>query len=170
MTRLDRVIEVQDTRSHPGSDTTGFCTLFLVERFLCYDVLPSAKNYTFGSLMNMLTFTVVCFKINLATVATPADVARKTTHKRYLGRRRSSQSEEMTTNGASPQRGAHGCGIFVPVYHPIPQRKDCHSLVRCRSFRIVVPRKAHTVPRSSYHSRCHTRDAARCPAPCHASC
>eukprot|EP00964_Phaeocystis_antarctica_P132084 scaffold96093_cov38-Phaeocystis_antarctica.AAC.1 len=35
----------------------------------------------------------------------PADgMARKTTHERYLGRRRSSQSEEMTTNGASPRR------------------------------------------------------------------
>ena len=34
-------------------------------------------------------------------------MARKTTHERYLGHRRSSQSEELTTNGASPQRGAH---------------------------------------------------------------
>eukprot|EP00964_Phaeocystis_antarctica_P074937 scaffold46184_cov109-Phaeocystis_antarctica.AAC.1 len=38
----------------------------------------------------------------------PADgMARKTTHERYLGRPRSSRSEELTTNGASPQRGAH---------------------------------------------------------------
>ena len=36
-----------------------------------------------------------------------AGMARKTTHERYLGRHRSSQSEELTTNGASPQRGAH---------------------------------------------------------------
>eukprot|EP00964_Phaeocystis_antarctica_P062502 scaffold37449_cov59-Phaeocystis_antarctica.AAC.2 len=33
---------------------------------------------------------------------------QKTAHERYLGRRRSSQSEELTTNGASPRRrGAH---------------------------------------------------------------
>ena len=38
----------------------------------------------------------------------PADgMARKTTHERYLNRHRSSQSEELTTNGASPRRGAH---------------------------------------------------------------
>ena len=34
-------------------------------------------------------------------------MARTTTHERYLGRHRSSQSEELTTNGASPRRGAH---------------------------------------------------------------
>eukprot|EP00964_Phaeocystis_antarctica_P154106 scaffold122659_cov30-Phaeocystis_antarctica.AAC.1 len=32
-------------------------------------------------------------------------MARKTIRKRYLGRRRSSRSEELTTNGASPRRG-----------------------------------------------------------------
>eukprot|EP00964_Phaeocystis_antarctica_P062501 scaffold37449_cov59-Phaeocystis_antarctica.AAC.1 len=31
-------------------------------------------------------------------------MARKTTHERYLGRRRSYRSEELTTNGASPRR------------------------------------------------------------------
>ena len=45
-------------------------------------------------------------------IATSTDAAalcmsRKTAHERYLGRRRSSQSEELTTNGASPRRGAH---------------------------------------------------------------
>eukprot|EP00964_Phaeocystis_antarctica_P034965 scaffold19923_cov70-Phaeocystis_antarctica.AAC.1 len=34
-------------------------------------------------------------------------MARNTTHERSLGRHRSSQSEELTTNGASPRRGAH---------------------------------------------------------------
>ena len=34
-------------------------------------------------------------------------MARRTTHERYLGRRGSSQSEEMTTNGASPRRDAY---------------------------------------------------------------
>eukprot|EP00964_Phaeocystis_antarctica_P075439 scaffold46536_cov31-Phaeocystis_antarctica.AAC.1 len=41
-------------------------------------------------------------------IATSTDAAalcmrRKTAHERYLGRRRSSQSEELTTNGASPR-------------------------------------------------------------------
>eukprot|EP00964_Phaeocystis_antarctica_P085924 scaffold54335_cov25-Phaeocystis_antarctica.AAC.2 len=45
-------------------------------------------------------------ELTSTSVDTPADgMARKTTHERYLGRRRSSQSEEMTTNGASPRRG-----------------------------------------------------------------
>eukprot|EP00964_Phaeocystis_antarctica_P038050 scaffold21772_cov64-Phaeocystis_antarctica.AAC.1 len=45
-------------------------------------------------------------------IATSTDAAalcmrRRTAHERYLGRRRSSQSEELTTDGASPRRGAH---------------------------------------------------------------
>ena len=34
-------------------------------------------------------------------------MARKTTHERYLGRHRSFLSDELTTNGASPRRGAY---------------------------------------------------------------
>ena len=42
------------------------------------------------------------------TPGAPADgMYRNATHDRYLGRRRSSQSEELTTNGASPRRGAY---------------------------------------------------------------
>ena len=47
-------------------------------------------------------------EINSPSLYSPASgMARKTTHERYLGRRRSSRSEELTTNGASPRRGAH---------------------------------------------------------------
>eukprot|EP00964_Phaeocystis_antarctica_P105688 scaffold70690_cov47-Phaeocystis_antarctica.AAC.2 len=45
--------------------------------------------------------------IATSTDAPSGGMARKTAHERYLGRRRSSQSEELTTNGASPRRGAH---------------------------------------------------------------
>eukprot|EP00964_Phaeocystis_antarctica_P063905 scaffold38388_cov67-Phaeocystis_antarctica.AAC.1 len=45
--------------------------------------------------------------ISTSLYAPAGGMARKTTHKRYLGRRRSSQSEEITTNGASPRRGTH---------------------------------------------------------------
>ena len=47
-------------------------------------------------------------ELTSTSVDAPADgMARKTTHERYLGRPRSYRSEELTTNGASPRRGAH---------------------------------------------------------------
>ena len=47
-------------------------------------------------------------EITATSLDVPADgMARKTTHERYMNRHRSSRSEELTTNGASPRRGAH---------------------------------------------------------------